>query len=125
MARRLHPSPYEIMFFLTMRDGPTYGYELADHFRKMTGGHIEVSYGTIYPFLRRMGQRGFVRSRKDKKTGRVYYEPTKRGKEVLARLSKEIMETKEEAGEHILGVMSIYTQLFGRKALNSLLKRIR
>ena len=125
MARRLHPSPYEIMFFLIMRDGPTYGYELADRFRKMTRGHIDVSYGTIYPFLRRMKQRGFVGSRRDKKTGRVYYEPTKRGKEVLARLSKEIMESKEEAEEHILGVMSIHARLFGRKAHNSLLKRIR
>ena len=76
MAKEAEPRPYEVMFYMTMREGPAYGYQLAARFRKMTGGHIKVSYGTIYPFLRRMERRGIIRARKDEKTGRIYYELT-------------------------------------------------
>jgi len=117
-------APYEVMFFLVMGEGPVYGYEVAARFRKMTQGHIKMSYGTIYPFLRRMEQRGIITSRKDEKSGRVYYELTRRGKETRERVSKRLAECQEDMEEKLLGILAIHEELFGRKALNELLRRV-
>jgi DNA-binding PadR family transcriptional regulator len=107
-----------------MREGPAYGYELAARFRKMTGGHIKVSYGTIYPFLRRMERRGVIRSRKHQTSGRVYYELTRRGKEAQDRLSKRMKECQKDMDEKLLGILAMHAEVFGRKALKDILKRV-
>jgi DNA-binding PadR family transcriptional regulator len=123
MAKEAQPRPYEVMFYMAMKDGPAYGYQLAARFRKMTEGHIKVSYGTIYPFLRRMERRGVIRSRKDERSGRVYYELTRRGMEAEERLSKSMKECKKDMEERLLGILSMHAQIFGRKALRELLGR--
>lgn len=123
MAKEAQPRPYEVMFYMAMRDGPAYGYQLAARFRKMTEGHIKVSYGTIYPFLRRMERRGVIRSRRDERSGRIYYELTRRGMEAEERLSKSMKECKKDMDERLLGILSMHAQIFGRKALRDLLGR--
>jgi DNA-binding PadR family transcriptional regulator len=123
MAKRALPRPYEVMFYEAMKDGPAYGYELALRFRKMTGGHIKVSYGTIYPFLRKMERRGIIRSRKDEKSGRIYYELTRRGVEAEKVVLKKMKECQKDMEEKLLGIISVHAQIFGRKALRELLGR--
>lgn len=123
MAKGFQAGPYEAMFFLVMKEGSAYGYELAERFRKITGGHIKVSYGTIYPFLRRMERRGVIKSRRDKSSGRVYYEFTQRGRRVREQLSKTTKESQKEWEEKLLGILAMYAEVFGRKALSDLLKR--
>lgn len=123
MARGFKSGPYEVMFFMAMKNRPAYGYDLAERFRKMAGGHIKVSYGTIYPFLRRMERRGIIRSRRDESSGRVYYELTRRGREAQAKLSKRIRESQKEWEERLLGILAMHAEVFGRKALRELLKR--
>jgi DNA-binding PadR family transcriptional regulator len=123
MAKEGLPRPYEVMFYMAMKDGPAYGYELAARFRKMTGGHIKVSYGTIYPFLRKMEQRGVIRSRKDEKSGRIYYELTRRGVEAEKGVLKRLKECQKDMEEKLLGILSMHAQIFGRKAFRDLLGR--
>jgi DNA-binding PadR family transcriptional regulator len=123
VAKGFQWGPYEVMFFMAMKKRTAYGYELAEQFRKMTGGHIKVSYGTIYPFLRRMERRGIIRSRRDESSGRVYYELTRRGRGIQQRLSKRIMESRKEWEERLLGILAMHAEVFGRKALRELLKR--
>lgn len=123
MAKEALPRPYEVMFYMTMKDGPAYGYELAARFRKMTGGHIKVSYGTIYPFLRKMERRGVIRSRKDEKSGRIYYELTRRGVEAEKGVLKRLKECQKDMEEKLLGILSMHAQIFGRKAFRDLLGR--
>lgn len=123
MAKEAEPRPYEVMFYMAMREGPAYGYQLAARFRKMTGGHIRVSYGTIYPFLRRMERRGVIRSKKDEKTGRIYYELTRRGMEAEKRVSKGMKGCQKDMEEKLLGILCMHSQMFGRKALRDLLAR--
>jgi len=117
--------PYEVMFYLAMKDGPAYGYQLAARFRKMTGGHIKVSYGTIYPFLRRMERDGVIRSRKDNASGRVYYQLTQRGIESQDRMSKKIHKSRKQWEEKLLGILSLHAEVFGRRALTDLLKQVK
>ena len=124
MAKGFQTGPYERMFFLVMNEGPAYGYELAERFKKMTGGHIRVSYGTIYPFLRRMERKGIIRSKKDASSGRVYYELTRSGRLVQKKISRKVEESQKEWDEKLLGILETYAQVFGRRALRGLLKRV-
>jgi DNA-binding PadR family transcriptional regulator len=124
LVKELQAGPYELMFFLAMREGPAYGYELAGRFEKMTGGHIRVSYGTIYPFLRRMERKGIIRSKREESSGRVYYELTRRGRQGQERISKRVGESQKKWEERLLGILAMYAQVFGRKAVRDLLKRV-
>jgi PadR family transcriptional regulator len=114
----------EVLFFSAMKDGPAYGYELATRFRRMSGGHMKVSYGTIYPLLRRMERKGLIRSKKDQPSGRVYYQLTKRGTEAQEQLSSRMKDYQKEMEEKVLGILSMHATIFGKKALRGLLKRV-
>jgi DNA-binding PadR family transcriptional regulator len=111
------------MFYMAMKEGPAYGYQLAARFRKMTGGYIKVSYGTIYPFLRRMERTGVLRSKKDEKSGRIYYELTHRGMEAEKRMLAKTKECQRDVEEKLLGILYMHAEMFGRKALRDLLTR--
>jgi DNA-binding PadR family transcriptional regulator len=123
VVKGFQAGPYEVMFFLAIKDGPAYGYELAARFRKMTGDHIRVSYGTVYPFLRRMEQRGIIRSTRDEKSGRVYYALTPKGRATQERVSKQIKESQKEWEGRLLGILAMYAEVFGRKAFHDVLER--
>lgn len=124
MLKGFAAKAYKLIFLWLMKDGPVYGYELAGRFEKLTKGHIEVSYGTVYPFLRRMEKRGLISSTKDQPSGRVYYELTPKGKLAREKLSGELKGSQEYFDEKLLGFLAIYVELFGREALNKLLKRV-
>ena len=123
MARESGARPYEVLFFRAMKDGPMYGYQLAARLRSVTGGHIKVSYGTIYPFLRRMERRGVIRSKKEGESGRIYYELTSRGREAEEAMTKKMNTIEKDMEEKLLGILCMYSEMFGRKALRELLKR--
>jgi len=118
-----HPRPHELMLYMVMKEGSAYGYQLAARFRKMTGGHIKISYGTIYPLLRKMERRGLIRSRKDEKSGRIYYELTSEGLEAGKKLSAHMKECQRDSEEKLLGILHMHLEVFGRKALKDLLAR--
>jgi len=115
---------YELLFLWLMKEGPLYGYELANRFEKMTGGHIKLSYGTVYPYLRRIESRGLISSAKDETSGRIYYELTPKGRLALEKLSGKLEEYQDYFNERLLGFIAVYLELFGREALNKLLKQI-
>jgi PadR family transcriptional regulator PadR len=112
-----------VVFLRLMSEGPIYGYDLASRFKKLTRGHMKVSYGTVYPFLRRMESRGLAVSAKDKSTRRVYYTLTQKGKLTLKQLLGRFQESKQSFDETLLGFLAIYSELFGHKALKELLRR--
>jgi len=113
-----------VVLLWLMREGPIYGYELASRFQKLTKGHIRMSYGIIYPFLRRMESRGLVVSTKHGATGRVYYALTPKGKLTLKQLLSRLQESKRDFDEELLGFLAIYSELFGQKALRGLLSQV-
>jgi len=125
LPKSLHVSPYEVMFFVALGNGPAYGYELAARFSKMTRGHMKVSYGTIYPFLRRMERKGEIHSKKDERTGRVYYELTQQGLDARKDVMKRMKEYQKDMQEKLLGTLYIHAEIFGQKSLNDILKRAR
>jgi len=123
MPRGFQTGPYEVMFFLALKDGPAYGYELASRFKNMTKGHIRFSFGTIYPFLRRMERRGIIKSTRDEESGRVYYSLTPKGRTAKDRVFKHIKKSQKEWEQKLLGVLAMHAEVFGRRALHDLLER--
>ena len=123
MAKGFQTGPYEVMFFLALKDGPAYGYELASRFRRMTRGHIKFSFGTIYPFLRRMERRGIIKSTREVRSSRVYYSLTPKGRIAQKRVFKQIKKSQKEWEEKLLGILAMNAEVFGRRALENLLER--
>jgi DNA-binding PadR family transcriptional regulator len=123
VAKEAYPRPYEVIVYTAMKDGPAYGYQLAAYFRRMTGGHIKISYGTIYPLLRKMERNRIIRSRRDGESGRVYYELTERGLQAEKAMIRKMTGLEKDMEEKLLGGLCMHSQLFGRKALRNLLGR--
>ncbi len=123
MAEEIRARPYEVMFFMMMQDGPVYGYKMAARIRKMTGGHMRLSYGTIYPLLRKMEHRGLIRSRRDPSSRRVYYELTARGLNARRIVLRRIKDSQNGMEEKLLGILSLHAAIFGQRAHRNLLKR--
>jgi DNA-binding PadR family transcriptional regulator len=110
-----------VVFLWLMQKGPIYGYDLASRYEDMTNHHMKVSYGIVYPFLRRMESRGLAVSVKDQSAGRIYYTLTPKGKSTLKQLLSGLEQDRQYFDEILLGFLAIYSELFGRKALDTLL----
>ncbi len=123
MMKGFSSKVYLPVFLRLMKDGPIYGYELTSRMEKITNGHIRISFGTVYPILRRMEKNGLITSTKDESSGRVYYELTPKGKLEQEKLASDIEETKKILGSKLLGSMAIYQELFGKEALDELLEK--
>ena len=84
----------EFIILLRLKQGDTYGYELAVQIKEVTS--IEVAEGTLYPLLNRLKRDGLVvtdwRS-SDGGSPRKYYEITPLGIETLDRMKTTWSET--------------------------------
>ena len=69
-----------------LADGESYGYEIIQKVRELSGGHIEWSDGMLYPVLHRLERDGLIDSEwKESDTGRErkYYFLSSDGRKVL------------------------------------------
>lgn len=72
-----------------LRKGESYGYEIIQQVREITGGELDWSEPMLYPFLKRLERDGLIRSQwrlSDKGPLRKYYQLTRAG---LAELENE------------------------------------
>ena len=75
-----------------LRGGESYGYEIIQKVRELSGGELEWADGMLYPVLHRMEKDGFVSTKwKISKEGRrrKYYRLTPEGREELIKEMKE------------------------------------
>ena len=82
-----------LLWILKKRGSPMYGYEIIQTIDKTTGGKWVPKAGTIYPILRRLEGKGYVKSEwiSSKSTGpsRRYYKITPEGKEAAKMIFME------------------------------------
>ena len=72
-----------------LRKGESYGYEVIQQVKDITGGELDWSEPMLYPFLKRLERDGLIKSQwrlSDKGPLRKYYTLTKQG---LAELESE------------------------------------
>jgi len=89
-------SPVELLILLMLNKKPMHGYELVKTLREEFGEIWEPKTGTIYPALRRLEIRGFVRVEVENQ--REVYVLTDKGKEALKEAWK-VLEAELEFAE--------------------------
>ena len=74
-------SPVQFLILLQLKKQSKYGYEILKALRKQFGDVWEPKTGTIYPALRRLEARGFVRT--EVKDEKEFYSLTEKGEGLL------------------------------------------
>src|SRR2546422_6383201 len=83
---------------------PKYGFQLIKEIRELSEGFFDLKEGTLYPALRRLEERGFVRSEwveREAGAPRKYYTVTDRGRTALAK-AKKVWRNMEGSLDRIL-----------------------
>lgn len=126
--------PSDILKYTVLKifeEGPSYGYEVVSCIEEITDGYWSPSYGTIYPLIQRLEEKGFLKQlskehaqdRGLEDEDRKYFELTEKG-------SQEIQPSEDETGQRkkfedlILGYLKIYQNKYGEKALKDLTEDI-
>jgi transcriptional regulator len=99
----------DLLLLQTLKWGPRHGYGIGAWIREKSDGIVEVEEGVLYPALRRLEGRGWIRGEwGENDTGRRarFYSLTEEG---WMALQKETARWEEHAG----GVFSILRQSEG------------
>lgn len=76
------------MVLSILADGESYGYEIINRIQALSGGELQWTTGTLYPFLHSLENASLVTSRwhtVENAPRRKYYQLTEKGRAVLAR----------------------------------------
>ena len=74
------------MLLSVLAEGESYGYQIIQNVRELSGGQIEWSEGMLYPVLHRLEREGLINSEwKASETGRdrKYYYLSSKGRKAL------------------------------------------
>ncbi|MGH7331079.1 MAG: PadR family transcriptional regulator, partial [Polyangiaceae bacterium] len=79
---------FPVLILHLLEDGPDHGYGLMQRIDALCAGLLAVNTNTIYPLLRRLEERGFIRGEWEHPTkrSRRIYSITPAGRERLARI---------------------------------------
>jgi PadR family transcriptional regulator, regulatory protein PadR len=87
LAKDLVAASSKPLVLSILAEGESYGYEILQKVRALSGGHIEWSDGMLYPVLHRLEREKLIESEwKEAETGRErkYYFLSTKGKKALA-----------------------------------------
>ncbi|MDE2573555.1 MAG: PadR family transcriptional regulator [bacterium] len=84
---------FPVLLLNILSQGPDHGYGLMQRIERLTGDMLPVNTNTIYPLLRRLEERGFVKGSWDhpSKRARRVYEITESGRERLALIKGNML----------------------------------
>ena len=86
LAKDLVAASSKPLVLSILADGESYGYEILQKVRELSGGHIEWSDGMLYPVLHRLEREKLIESEwKEADSGRErkYYSLSSEGKKTL------------------------------------------
>ena len=107
IEKELVAASTEPLILSLLAKGESYGYELIQEVKRLSGDKIQWTDGMLYPVLHRMEENGWIKSRwGESETGRrrKYYSLKKDGKTAL-----------DEQRTQWLKVHGVLTQLWGEK----------
>ncbi len=86
LSRELVAASSRPLVLSILAERETYGYEIMQKVRELSGGHIEWSDGMLYPVLHRLEREGLIIAKwKESATGRErkYYSLNSKGRKTL------------------------------------------
>lgn len=95
LSRTLVAATIRPIMLSILSEGEIYGYQIIDRVQKLSGGKINWTTGTLYPFLHRLEANGLVESTWREVTGaprRKYYSLTEKGYRALEREKLQWMD---------------------------------
>jgi transcriptional regulator len=99
----------DLLILKTLSIGPMHGYGIAQHIHRLSKEELRIEEGSLYPALRRMQVKGWVKSEvKKSPTGRDarYYRLTPAGTSQLAKEEKEFKQAVAIATRVLRGAES-------------------
>lgn len=86
-AAELKRGSMQLCLLSLLSQGSKYGLQMINELREISGGFFDLKEGTLYPALRRLEEKGYLKSEwVERESGipRRYYKITEKGKNVLA-----------------------------------------
>ena len=86
ISKELVAASTQPLVLAILADGESYGYELIQRVKELSGGKIQWSEGMLYPFLHWMDDEGLIESEwKESESGRrrKYYRLSRKGNQAL------------------------------------------
>ena len=102
LAKDLVAASSKPLVLSILADGESYGYEIIQKVRELSGGHIEWSDGMLYPVLHRLERDGLINSEwKEAATGRErkYYFLTAKGGKTLKTEQQQWLKVHNTLGK--------------------------
>jgi transcriptional regulator len=78
--------------------GSLHGYGLARRIEQISGGRLELNYGTLYPALLKLEQEGYIRAQwgvSDNNRRAKYYSLTRAGRKQIEREARQWEQTTD------------------------------
>lgn len=82
----------ELLIFINLLGGPSYGYEIKKNVERVMGGAFAINNNVLYPTLRKFEQMGAVEKeikRQEGKPDRHVYRATGLGREIFGEMLRE------------------------------------
>ena len=98
ISKELMAASTRPLILTILERGESYGYQIIQDVKKLSGGTLEWSDGMLYPVLHKMEKDGLVQSRWDvseKGRRRKYYSITDAGTEEIASAKRQWLSVHE------------------------------
>ncbi len=118
MLGRWQVSHLQFLILLQLMQGPRYGYEILKDLREQFSGVWEPKTGTIYPALRRLEARGFVKT--ERKEDMDFYELTEGGKELLKQIGEKLESDLKFAHRYFMFAIQLMPSTIKYSMLNTM-----
>jgi DNA-binding PadR family transcriptional regulator len=116
MFGRWQVSHLQFLILLQLMKGPRYGYELLKDLREQFSGVWEPKTGTIYPALRRLEARGFVKT--ERKEEMDFYELNGGGEELLKQIGEKLESDLKFAHRYFMFAIQLMPSFIKYRMLN-------
>ena len=103
---------FPLLILHLVRERPGYGNSIMARIREISAGAMSVSPNTVYPLLRRLEEKGYVKGEweRPETRGRRFYAITPRGEqkyqEIKARFEVHLLRVRE-------AIESLHKELYG------------
>lgn len=98
ISKELMAASTKPLILTILKRGESYGYQIIQDVKELSGGSLEWSDGMLYPVLHKLEKDGLVQSRwevSDEGRRRKYYSITGEGREELSSAKSEWMSVHE------------------------------
>jgi DNA-binding PadR family transcriptional regulator len=101
-------SPLQILLLIQLENSPKYGYEMLKDLKDEFGGVWEPKTGTVYPALKSLEKKGFVKTQDTQE--KDYYVITKKGRGIFKQLLGFMEDSTKFSTKYMIVVFKLLSE---------------